>query len=51
MGSQMADAELAIAQKVLQLLRSGNLVRGDKSLDEAEVLAFEQSTTSGKQLG
>jgi hypothetical protein len=39
----MADAELAIAQKVLQLLRSGNLVRGDKSLDEAEVLAFEQS--------
>jgi hypothetical protein len=39
----MADAELAIAQAVLQLLRSLKLVRGDKSLDEAESLAFEQS--------
>jgi hypothetical protein len=39
----MANAELAIAQEVLGLLRSVKLVRGDKSLDEAESLAFEQS--------
>jgi hypothetical protein len=39
----MADTELHVAQEVLALLRSVKLVRGDKSLDEAEALAFEES--------
>jgi hypothetical protein len=44
----MADPELAVAQEVRALLRSGKLVRGDKSLDEAEALAFKQTAIQPK---
>jgi hypothetical protein len=39
----MADSELVIARKILELLRTGKLVKGDKSLDQAEAMAFESS--------